>query len=890
MRDSFILNTKLYVPLVRQNKIYREALENKLNESLQKSHRIILVSAPAGYGKTTLAAGWINSLDCGCTWISLDESANDPINYINYLIAAIRKVDNTFGQIIEDLMASPKPVNVNTICSYIIKELEQLKEPLILVLDDYHVINNSYINDIMQKLFDLAAPNITTVILTRQDPPFTLSRWRVKDMMTEVKAEDLKFNEAEIKEFFRRYFGIIFDDDILKIIEERTEGWAASLQLTGLSIKNMEKAQVRSFVEEFKGNNRFIIDYLMDEVIERQEEGVRNFLNKTCTLKRFSVELCDAVAGIKGSKSIIEQLERENLFIVPLDNSGTWYRYHHIFSEFLRLELDEYQRTEISKKAGLWCRENGFTEEALEYALEARDGDMAESLLKQEAIRYYQKGEIKTLLTKLNLLTAIKKERDVIIDVYRVACLYITGEVHVACDVSENLEAMRRIKDDPVALAVLQLVVSLIYIINDVDKAYKLSVEAAANLKESHEMLYYSALMTIGLVKTSKGHADEAVAVLSDVYEGTRGKGYRFIEMLSLAILVVNLDYLGRRKEALFLCEEALKKCTDKKGNLLPMTKLIYQPMGILLYHNDRLDEALKYLEEGLAYRREIEYSYTMGYEDCLYIRLLYTKKDKDVAIETLYKLKMDARSLKFQEIPKMFDALGMKMEIGEKNNKLELLDAVEAELYIKEKNLEKASEWLKRYGTFSKVRNSLTAYLAYTYIRALLLNNRLQEAEIAVLEQERQARQYGRNGELITVLVLAALIKKRMGMETEALEYVKEALAIAAPEGYQRSFMDEDNEIIELAYKVREVAPEFVGQLMEKKEEQPCILVETLSDRELEILELIAVGLSNAEIADKLYITTGTVKWHIINIYNKLGVNKRTQAVEKARQLRIIY
>jgi LuxR family maltose regulon positive regulatory protein len=271
--------------------------------------------------------------------------------------------------------------------------------------------------------------SLRVVIVTRKEPSFALSRWRVEDKITELNSTDLKFSGEEIKEFFSRYFSLAFDEDMLKIVERQTEGWAAAMQLTGLSIKNMGKAQAECFIKDFSGNNRFITDYLMDEVLDSQEEQIRTFLNRTCVLKKFNRELCDAVADFQDSGKIIDRLEKDNLFIVSLDDSHTWYRYHHLVSELLRTGMDENQKIELCRKASQWCRKNDFIEEALEYAMEAKDGEMAASLVKDEAAELFQKGELKTLLSWLNSISAIKKEKDGILEIYKAWCLLITGEI-----------------------------------------------------------------------------------------------------------------------------------------------------------------------------------------------------------------------------------------------------------------------------------------------------------------------------------------------------------------------------------------------------------------------------------------------------------------------------
>lgn len=869
MDKKLILDTKLHIPAVRQDHIRRDTLNKKLDEGLEKEHKIFLVSAPAGYGKTTLVSGWLSRLDCNCTWLSLDEYDNDPLKFISYLLAAIRKVNKGFGTMMEDLMAAPKLPGVETVSLYMIKELEQVQEPFILVFDDYHVIDSEYINAMIQKLLD--AVSLRLIIITRQEPSLAFSRWRVRDKMTELNSTDLKFTSAEIREFFGRYFNMNFDDDMLQIVEKKTEGWAASMQLTGLSIKNMEKAQAKSFMREFSGNNRFITDYLMDEVLENQEEQIRIFLNGTCMLKKFNGELCDAVTGIEDSRKIIKRLEKDNLFIVSLDNSHTWYRYHHLFSEFLRTGLNGGQKTEMCRKASLWCREHGLTEEALEYALEAKDGEAAASLVKAKAMELFQRGELKTLLSWLNSVSAIKEEKEGILEIYRAWCLLITGEIDEANQVIDGLECIGEGSNDPIIVGMAKAATPFRYTGEDKEKALKYAEEAVTFVKGKQELFHYGALIALGHANGLNGHTREAAALHAKVHEGAHRKGYRFLEVASLHDMAFYLNCMGKRREALALCERALERLTDHAGNHLPMAKIAYLPMGMLLYCSNKLEEAQRYLEEGIASYQELGFAHLVGLGEWYLVLSLYGMGEKERAFEITYRLKAYFKDFIVHRIAVFFEALEM-------------------ELCLREGNAKRVSGWLKDPGTtFDKVSGISDINPYFTYLRAMISQKDFLRARTALEEKEELLRKEGRYGELITVLLLSALVKKHLGMEAEALGHVREAVAIAAPEGYERYFLDEGSELLELVYKVRDTAPGFIDKLFRKETKKIRALAEPLKKREIEILGLIAEGLSNHEIAEKLYITTGTTKWYIKNIFSKLGVNKRTQAVDRARRLEII-
>lgn len=870
MDGNNLINTKLHMPSLRDNHVYREVLNKKLTEGQQKGHKIILVSAEAGYGKTTLISGWISQINQSYTWLSLDEYDNDPIIFLNYLVIAIQKIDETFGRAIVNILNAPKLPGVEVISSYIIKELEKMKQTFILVFDDYHIINNDYIHKLMQRLLDSNLRNILTIILTRQEPPFTISRWRVRDRLTELSSYDLAFADAEIKDFFSKNFDISFDEDILKLLEERTEGWAAGLQMIGLSVKNIKGLQARDFIEQFNGNNRYIVDYLMDEVFNIQEDQVRTFLKETSVLKSFNEELCNTITGLDCSKKIIEQLERENLFIIPLDSSRTWYRYHNLFSEFLRSEFDEQQKIEIYKKASIWYKEKGLAEMAIEYAIEANDGEMALSLLKPVSLKYFQDSRIGALLELLKSVKKISNQLDVEEETCRAWCLFLLGNTDEAYRILKELESKQEI-EDPFILGKIQALGVMFYKDTDSYKAVKLAEEAVSNLKGESKFFYNIALRSLGLVKLSVGALTEATDTFKKIFQETNYKSYGVIELSAFLNYTACLIDMGRKQEAQALCEEALAEYTDQYGNSLPLAKMLYLTMGLSLYYGNELEKAQKYLHEGINFCREMGLVSTIGNVEGVYVKLLYILEKKCNAFKTVHKYKCLSKSLGFQNI-------------------FVMLEAIETDLNLKEKNYAKVFEWVKdREESLNNILCLYPGCIQLTYVRALIAQRKLNEAETRLRKVEDSARKCGRFEQLITILLLKALVKKREGNEGEALTCIKEALKIAVPQGYIRNFLDEEDDILDLIFKVRYVAPEFIDQLERENTKQDDVLIESLKVKEIEILKLMALGMSNAEIANSLYITIGTAKWYIKNIYGKLGVNRRTQAIIKARQLRII-
>lgn len=865
--------TKLYMPPVKNGHISRETLIDKISGGKYREHKVTIVSAEAGYGKTTFVSEWISRLNNNYAWLSLDKYDNDPATFIKYLILAIRKNYNSFGSMIENIIQStPKLPSVKVISSYITEELLKLNERLTLIFDDYHVINNSYIHKLTQHLIDSDIQNLFIVIITRKDPPFTLSMWRAQGRLTEIGSDDLRLETDEIREFFIKKFDFYISDKLLSILEEKTEGWAAALQLIGLSFtdKNEEQHE-KSLAKLLNGNNRFIADYFMDEVFKRQSVQIQTFLKKTSILKSFNEELCNTVTGINDSRQIIEKLERENLLIVPLDNSRTWYRYHHLFSEFLRARVDKKIRTDVLVNASKWCYANGFIELAAEYALEAKNNELILSLISQITLKYLNDGTIKKLIEFLNSVKKICGRTDAEVDICRAWCLFIMGDTSEACKVINELGSFSEITDPDIS-GKIKALKSILYASTNRSKAYLYAADAVDILKNENRVFYNIALRTLGLVNKSAGKLTEAAEAFRGIIGGVDYKKYKLIEISAFANYADCLIAMGRRQEAQDICEELIKEYTDEYGDTLPLAKIVYLPMGICLYIANDLERAKSYLHDGISFCEEMKLMSSIGNAQMTYVKLLYILGEKSLAIKKLYKYN------NFLKGPGLQSTLAM-------------LEAIEADLCIMEENEVGVFEWMKRTeGMFGDPEHPFPENVTLTYIRVLIKKRRFSEASAKLAEEERTARNDGRYEQLITILILSALVEKYRNDENKALVYISEAVQIAAPGEYIRNFLDEGKDAILLARRVRHIAPEFVDKLDDnKKIVHAKGLVEELKAKEYEIIKLIAEGLSNDEISKRLYITTGTVKWYISNIYAKFGVNKRTQAVKKARQLGII-
>jgi LuxR family maltose regulon positive regulatory protein len=387
-----ILATKLYIPQPRTDLVQRTHLIDRLNSGIK--HKLTLISAPAGFGKTTLLVDWISQSEISVAWLSLDKGDSDSVYFINYLVAALKKIDANIGKTTLPMLHSPQRPATELVLMNLIKEIADFANNFVLVFDDYHLIDAKDIHAMVECLLDYLPANMCLIISTRVDPPLPLARLRVSNQLAELRAIDLSFSINETALFFNKIMNLEISGNDISVLESRTEGWIAGLQLAGLSMKSCE--DIPSFIKTFAGDDRYVVGYLVEEVLNRQPAQIQEFLLKTSILNRLSAPLCDFVINETGSQTILDTLENINLFIIPLDNKRRWYRYHHLFAELLQQRL--YQReknsvAELHSRASIWYEQNKFGDDAVEHALAAKDFEQAVSLIEEQADTIWERGE-----------------------------------------------------------------------------------------------------------------------------------------------------------------------------------------------------------------------------------------------------------------------------------------------------------------------------------------------------------------------------------------------------------------------------------------------------------------------------------------------------------------
>lgn len=846
---------------------------------------MILISAPAGFGKTTLLSVWLNQCPYAATWISLDEGDNDPARFLSYLVHALQKVSDEIGQAVLPMLQAPQVLSTQVLLMQLISDLDRLQEPFFLVLDDYHVIQDPVVHQAVNFLLEQLPWQMHLVVSTRADPPLPLARLRARSQMLEVRTADLCFSTEDTQEYLNREMGLSISLEDIDTITARTEGWIAGLQMAAVSMQGRQDTS--HFIQNFAGSNRHILDYLMEEVLERQSQAVIDFLLKTCILSELNAGLCDTVADQTGSQVMLEWLDRSNLFIVPLDDRRFEYRYHHLFADLLRqrLKIDQPQQIPaLHLRASQWYQANGSYSNAIEHAFSASDFDQAARLIEQTADRSLMHGEVKTFLGWVERVPESSARRHPLLCIYHAEALLLSGRP--VEPVASRLEGA------PEYEAVQALMASNL---GDVELSKKLSQRVLENLPQESAFLRGAITSSLGVGFLLSGDVEPAIQTFQAAAEIARQNGYLFLEVIALC----RLGQLYMLKADLNSAELYLKKSLERSKNLrgeyLPIASMPLSHFAYLQREWNDLESASTLIQKSIQLCQASGGFWSV---DCYLIHavLLQAQGEFNLARQAMAK----ARHIASQTVANQFDDI--------------YTAAFEAWLHTMQGNLVAAWQWVKDndlVGWGSTVETlphhryrpalfHLVELEKMTLARIYLAQGNFNEALSILGGLLSEMERLGRKGRAIENLALQSLAYQGIEQRLEALEMLDAALSIAEPGGFMRTFLNEGTPMLRLleAALARKAASPYILKLLDgfahQKDAGSAVpktgdLIEPLSKRELEVLQLIADGLTNAEIARKLYISLSTVKGHATNIFGKLNANNRTQAVSRARSLGLL-
>lgn len=924
--SSPLLTTKFYYPQPRQEHVRRSRLSARLHEIFK--FKLALISAPAGYGKTTLLVDWVSQIpESRVGWLSLDEGDNDIARFLRYLIAAIQKAEPGAGERALEVLSSPqtghtKTLPIETLLNMLVNELASVPDPIVLILEDYHVIHVQQIHEALTYLIEHTPSNVHLVLSSRAEPQLPLSRLRGRGQLFELRTKDLRFTDEEAIEFLNRSMGLALDKNKAAVLSARTEGWIAGLHMAAVSLINRD--DVDTFIDSFAGSNRFILDYLFEEVLKGQPEHIQEFLQSTCMLERLCGDLCDEVLdealtyegrSSRGtisphSASILNELDRANLFIVPLDDRREWYRYHHLFADLLRKRQrlsNPHLLPRIHTRASLWFERNGNLPDAIEYSFLAGDLERAAYLIEQAARPVFSRSETGLFLSWVkNLPDHLVQASPTLAIYYALALLMNNHKLEeVEAWVDKAGAATREGVLDGEAYALRGLVKMLR---GDIQKGIQLSRQALENLTEEQVMFQSLAADNLGMCYVLIGDMESAIQAFEDVVRIARSSGNTMMAAAALSNLAGLQFIQGHLRTAWANYQKILDLTTDPGGRRLPVAGKALTGLGELAREWNDLEAAASYLSEAIELLTQfVEIGVVFC---CLSLaRVRQAQEDWGNAWELLSKA---------QELAA--ETRGVPIDDR-------LVEVTQARFWILLGDYEQALSWAQKRGLeengMAGIRGGAgsmgydlieSEYL--TLARLYLAQSSPGKALEILASLQTIDEQKGRGRRLVEVLCLQALAFQAKGEMDNALSMLGRALKHGRTEGYVRTFIDEGAPAMRLLKQAvhRGIEPEYATRLlaaMKSKEggDQRLIkasasgtlspprgiagfepgLMEQLSERELEVLKLVAQGLSNPEIGARLVISLSTVKGHTANIYGKLGVNSRTQAVAKARELNIL-
>jgi LuxR family maltose regulon positive regulatory protein len=910
-----ILATKLFIPVSRPEHVPRAQLIEQLNSGLHG--KLTLLSAPAGFGKTTLVTEWLNHLkrdsddknleEIKTAWLSLDDHDNDPVRFLTYFITALNRIEEggvEFGQEALNMLQSPQSLHPETILTALINDIAVINIKMVLVLDDYHLIDTETIHEALNFLIENQPSQFHLVIATREDPLLSLSRLRVRGQITELRAADLCFSSAEIAKFLNQVMGLDLKAADIAVLETRTEGWIAGLQLAALSMKG--KGNTGDFIQSFAGSNRLVLDYLIDEVFEQQSTELQTFLLQTSILDRLTGPMCDAVcfngSETRGSsketasgQEILEILERANLFIIPLDDERCWYRYHHLFADLLRQRLQQRHpelMPKLHQRASVWYADQGLGEAAIDHALRGADYKGATALIDQYVGGNYEQISSVTLQRWLAAFPV-----DLLCSQPQLCLLqawnqFTSGQLVAADQSLQTVAKLLKVEDqisnweqnalNGRAAAIRSFVASYS---GNLLGTIKFAQQALEVLPADESSWRSAAQIALGDAYAAQGKMNAAHQIRSEALELSKLSEDPYIQMIANLNLAETIWQQGNAKQVGEICARQ-EQFAEKQG-LADTTIMgwLYGLWGEALAEGNLLDQALAYTQKGVKLadaRQDVLY---ICYSKLHRVRVLFSAGDLDAAETTINEMEQAALEC---DLPQWATSQ---------------IAAWQVRIWLAQGNLEAATSWVIDRGLTPTDEIPFWTEVEYIAMARVWLAQG-QVAEIgAVLDQIQVAAEIGsRYLRLIEIYLLQALVTQTMGELSPALTFLEQALRLAESKGIIQTFVDEGSALAQLLYVAvkQEIAPAYVQRIIAafpvetepQKVTQPSQddeWVESLTERETEILQHIAEGLTNPEIGNRLYLSANTVKAHARTIYSKLGVNNRTQAVAKGRTLGII-
>jgi LuxR family maltose regulon positive regulatory protein len=902
-----LLITKLHVPPIPPGWLTRPRLSRRLDAALHC--RLTLICAPAGFGKTTLLSEWIAMRRAwsggpvpavAAAWLSVDKEDNDPERFWTYFVAALQTIQSGLGQRSLDMLETGKAPSIRAVLTGLVNDISEVRRDFVLVLDDYHEVTSRSVHESLAFFIDHLPPQAHLVLATRVDPALPLARLRVRRQLNELRAADLRFTTDEAAAFFNEVMELGLTTDNVTALDSLTEGWIASIQMAAISMQGCES--IPRFIAEFAGTHRSIMDYLVEEVLVRQEASVQQFLVRTSILDRLSASLCDAVTGEDSGQATLDYLQSASLFVVPLDASRRWFRYHHLFSDLLRDHLGKTQPDVVPtlhRRAGAWFEHEGLTSDAIHHALAAGDLEHAADLIESVAVPLISQGRISSprgwleklpdsvIMSRPWLCIGLANVRSARGQLTDVQPLVEAAESLLSRGLTEGTagENDRRVRNHLTALRI-----PLVLARGETGDGIRMCQEVLEQTPDDQPAVRCMVTLYLGLAHWMNAELPTAVHCLEEAIVYGQMTGNYFIALVAMGHLADIRARQGRLHDAAETSRKAIRLGTDwGGGEPLPAAAYAHICLAQVLYEWNQVEEAVRYVNRAIELTRQ-------GAQMTIAVMAV-----PGLAPLTELAGQTNALSDALDELQGLASASRSTMMSR-------IMAAWRARLSLARGNVAEAMEWAARRERPEAHPNEAIAFpLEFEYLtlaRLGIARGQLHGVP-AMLERLREkAEAEGRTGSVIEILVLLAVALRAQGRTDEAATTLQRALSFAKPEGFVRTFVDAGEPMAELLRSAlaRQIMPDYVSELLASfgtaggKDGSLALsgprvkpAMEPITGRELEVLRLLAAGASNKQIAQELVLVTGTVKGHLLNIYRKLDAHNRTQAVARARELNLL-
>ena len=896
MSDT-LLATKIRIPPLRSNLVNRSHLIQRLNDGISQNRRLSLLSAPAGYGKSTLLSEWVSQLDIPTAWLSLETGENSPTRFWSYFVTALSSIPPLqqagFGESLLQALQSPQPPSMDILLAGLLNELSELSSRVLLVLDDLHTITEGQIHQDLVFLIDhllQSSNDFYLVIASRMDPPWPLARWRVRNELTEVRTKDMRFTTMEATSFLNEVMGLRLSTGEINLLDQRTEGWIAGLQLAALSMQS--RGDIAAFLEDFTGTHHFVLDYLLEEVLSQQNPDCVDFLLRTSMLEYLTSPLCDAITDRNDSQAMLVQLEKANMFLIPMDDERRWYRYHHLFSELLRSRLKQAHPEIIPQlhgRACSWYMENGYLSNALTHAMATNDLDRLIKLVEKYAFTIFDHNQASTFLNWLNTLPETVMGSNPWLHIARAWLLAYLGQLEGI--ESLLLEAEKHAdQSDPRLMGYIAALWTLI------GELYSSRVDGISHAHQALKLLPQQEYRARAFVAyhlsnhyTWYGDFLPALKTLEDFFNWSLAAGDPERAMIAQFQTASILFYMGRLGDSFQLFKKTFhmvdSNLPDKKNRSLPVG-YAYIQLSSLYFEWNNIPEALRYVIDGIKICR------LWGYSDYLHNGLI-----------SYAEIRMELGDLEgalsaVREAKTLYSPVTVTGRVS----------SYEAVINQARGDTESASAWVACCGLSPGDTIEYSHRIVYAHYATILqAQGKLQEAYGVLKRLGNVLEQAGAITMLLETLTQQIVILNKLNEAEQALSILDCALELGKPEGFIRVFTSKGPPMLRLLQiaACRSIHTEYINTLlpafkMTDMLQRPTIpktlskgqgaaLLEPLSERELQVLRLLDSSLTSVEIGRELYISQNTTRTHIRNIYSKLAVHGRIEAIQKAKEFGII-